>query len=188
MKTATKTMAMETTAQDALCEVLPYASDINGVFRTGDATAYMKALGYAPGTSAATIFRWSDPTERVGYRRYRLTPRNNAIQPPELPRKNFMSGTMKVPGWSAAKPPRAYADVMNTEARNDIPTPEPVIFTPAPVTKAVPEEIPVTTPKVGGPVSYKAGENQTAIILAALAFMMACLVVIWTVASGGHGG
>lgn len=94
-------------SMDILRYVLPYVSDENGVFRTTEAKHYLvKEHGYTEGTANSAIFHASDPTERVGYRRFRrIGARSSSASPSEAAFRNDMSGKQEIPGWKRLPPP-----------------------------------------------------------------------------------
>lgn len=62
-------------------------ADKDGVIQTTDACkAVMATVGVGRSSASSTIFQWSDPTGRPGYRRVRLySPRVSAAEPNEMP-------------------------------------------------------------------------------------------------------
>lgn len=87
-------------AEEVLREALPYISDARGVFHTRDARDYLNNLGFQDGTSTSTVYRWSDPTNLIGYRRFRrYSPRVNVSTPPEKSFENRLTGAREVRGW-----------------------------------------------------------------------------------------
>jgi hypothetical protein len=90
------------TIAEAFRDVIPYASDKDGVFRTGEASRWLiETYGCSRGTANATVFYWSDPTSIRGYRRYRrYAARTGGDARSEPNFVNAASGTLEVEGWA----------------------------------------------------------------------------------------
>jgi hypothetical protein len=117
-------------AAEAFRDAVPYCADRWGVFKSSDAKAWLvKHTGITESTANATVFSWSDPTERFGYRRFRETRRYNAMAASEPVVENELSGTIYVPDWpltDTEKPNKASkiskADASDRMASNDLDT------------------------------------------------------------------
>lgn len=96
-------------------EAAPYLSDEWGVFSTEDMKQYLVNKGVNQSTASATVFLWSDPTERLGFRRFRRSgPRRQGVSTPSEPVvRNELAGETKagIPPRRAAsgEPPKVVA-------------------------------------------------------------------------------